>query len=260
MRPGPTLRVHQAALAALALLAGGAAAGGVTTAAGGALASDLNVPTLSVKQRLETVLARFDEAQQSITTLQADFVEHKDIALLSEPSISEGRFYFARPLQAKWEYTRPDRKVFLIQEGTLQQYFPKEKLLEKKDLSSGNTNRLFKLLGLGQTSKQLRDMYEIRLETENPEPGTYLLTLIPKMRAIGKRVSRVQMWVGDKDFLPRAMRQETPGGDVTRLTFRNVLLNQTLGTAVFRLDVPGDVRVKDQISLFTGAAQKKSQP
>ena len=80
------------------------------------------------------------------------------------------------------------------------------------------------------------------------------------MRAISKRVSRVQMWVGDKDFLPRAMRQETPGGDVTRLTFKNVLLNQTVAASVFRLEVPGDVRVKDEISLFTSTAQKKSSP
>jgi outer membrane lipoprotein-sorting protein len=253
MRHGLSRSVQSSALGAALLLA---ALGGLQAGP----AADLNIPTLSAKQRLETVLTRFDEAQQAITTLQADFIENKDIALLSEPTVSEGRFYFARPLQAKWEYTRPERKIFLIQEGMLQQYFPAEKLLEKKDLSSGNTNRLFKLLGFGQTSKQLQDFYDIKLETENTEPGTYLLTLTPRMRAIGKRVSRVQMWVGDNDFLPRAMRQETPSGDVTRLTFKNMRLNQTVAASVFRLDVPGDVRVKDQISLFTGAAQKKSSP
>jgi outer membrane lipoprotein-sorting protein len=216
----------------------------------------VNLPGVDEAGRLETILARFDRAQASITTLEADFAELKELALFKEPISSQGRFFYATPHQAKWEYVEPDAKVFLITDNSLMQYFPAEKLLERRDLREANTNRLFKLFGMGQSSADLEDFYEISLGDGSSEdmPATYELILKPRRKMVEKRVARVRLWVGDQDFLPRAMRLEEADGDFTMWRFSNVLINTELATGVFDLDVPDDVEVHKGISLFSSSA------
>jgi outer membrane lipoprotein-sorting protein len=219
---------------------------------------EVSVPGVSPEERLATLLAHFDAAQKAIVTLQADFQERKDLAILKAPVLSTGHFYYSRPDRAKWEYISPDRKVFLINDNRLMQYFPSDKLLEKKDLRASNTTRLFKLFGLGQTSKQLADFYDIKLEDDSDQPGTYLLVLTPRRRVIEKRLAKVYLWVGDQDFLPRALKYQEGDGDLTHLVFSAVRVNEVLADATFTLDIPSDVRVRNEITLFT--AGKKSAP
>jgi len=232
-----------------------------------ATASDLNLPALDEAGRLETILARFDQAQASIQTLEADFDELKELALLAEPVVGHGRFYYATPHQAKWEYLQPEARVFLISNNSLLQYFPAEKILERRDLRAANTNRLFKLFGMGQSSKDLEDFYVISLgddaevpvetagdasrgERFSPPGRTYELILTPRRRLIEKRVTRVRLWVGDQNFLPRAMKLEEADGDFTYWVFSNVRINDELAEGVFDLDVPDDVTIHQGISLF----------
>ncbi|MFQ5670638.1 MAG: outer membrane lipoprotein carrier protein LolA [Acidobacteriota bacterium] len=215
--------------------------------------ADVSLPALSEAQRLDTILARFDQAQEKIRTLEADFSEEKNLAILVEPLESTGRFFYASPDQAKWEYLEPDERVFIISENTLMQYFPADKLLERKDLRAANTGRLFKLFGMGQTSRQLRDFYRISLGPADKKAGTYQIILTPRRRAVEKRIRRVLLWVGDHDFLPRGMRYEEGDGDRTELHFRNVRINTALAQDTFKLDIPADVRVKKSISLFTNS-------
>ncbi|MCZ6649731.1 MAG: outer membrane lipoprotein carrier protein LolA [Acidobacteria bacterium] len=227
----------------------------------------LNLPALDEAGRLETILARFDQAQASIRTLEADFDELKELALLVDPVEGHGRFYYATPHQAKWEYLQPEARVFLISDNTLVQYFPAEKVLERRDLRAANTNRLFKLFGMGQSSKDLEDFYVISLGDDagappdtagdatdgggfGPPANTYELILTPRRRAVEKRVSRVRLWIGDQDFLPRAIKVEEADGDFTYWLFSNVRINNELAAGVFELDVPDDVTIHKGISLF----------
>jgi len=224
----------------------------------------VNLPAMDAAGRLETILARFDAAQAGITTLEADFDERKELALFKDPVIAAGRFFFATPHQAKWEYLEPESKVFLISDNALMQYFPGDNLLERRDLREANTGRLFKLFGMGQSSADLEDFYVITLGDEAAGAGvpdaavegmtdTYELVLTPRRRMVEKRISRVLIWVGDQDFLPRAMRLEEADGDFTYWHFSKVRINGELAADVFELDLPEDVEVHQGISLFSSS-------
>ncbi|MFQ5719674.1 MAG: outer membrane lipoprotein carrier protein LolA [Acidobacteriota bacterium] len=217
-------------------------------------AADINVPEAAKEERLHTILERFDEAQRDIRTLQADFAERKELSMLVDPIESTGRFYYENPDRAKWEYLSPDRRVFLISDNTLMQYLPAEKTLEKKDLRAAYTHRLFKVFGLGQTSEELMSYYDIHLGEDEPGSDTYLLVLVPHKRRVEKRLSRVLLWVGDHDFLPRAMEYQEADGDTTHLTFEHVRINDKLADGTFHLDVPEGVEIRKQISLFSDDA------
>jgi outer membrane lipoprotein-sorting protein len=211
----------------------------------------LDLPVLDQQERLSTILARFDQAQASIHTLQADFSERKEVAMLKDPVESEGRFFYASPDQAKWEHVHPEERVFLITDNKLMQYYPDRKLLEQKDLSTGNTNRLFKLFGMGQTSRELKDLYDISLGEPEEGEQAYLLILTPRRRAVRKRLSRVLLWVGDRSFLPHAMKLEEANGDFTYWTFKNVLINAELAQNTFQLDLPEDVQIRDEFRILS---------
>ena len=214
---------------------------------------DLSLPSLSDAERLETILARFDQAQTSIRTLTADFSERKELAMLKDPVESEGHFFYASPHQAKWAHQTPDERIILISDNTLMQYYPDRKVLEKKKLSSANTNRLFKLFGMGQSSRELKDLYDISLGEAQEGESVYLLVLSPRRRALRKRLSRVLLWVGDQDFLPHAMRLEEPNGDFTYWAFQNLKINAELAANTFRLDLADDVEVRDEFKLFSAS-------
>ena len=74
--------------------------------------------------------------------------------------------------------------------------------------------------------------------------------LKPRHRLVSKRISRVLLWVDDRDFLPKAMRHEQADGDFTYLEFSDLQINQTLDAGTFTLELPDDVQVKDEISIF----------
>ena len=254
-RPIPTVGWVAAAVLLSSLITGsGLAAPGGPPAPS---AADINVPRSSDEERLHTILERFDRVQLDIGTLQADFAEKKELAMLVDPIESTGRFYYASPDRAKWEYLEPDRRIFLITDNTLMQYFPEDKTLEKRNLRSVYAHRLFKMFGLGQTSTELMTYYHITLGESEPGSDTYLLVLKPHRRRIQKRLSRVLLWVGDQDFLPRAMEYQEADGDTTHLKFSNVQINAHLADGTFHLDVPDDVEIRDQISLFSDSGASR---
>ena len=220
-------------------------------AATGPADAALNLPDTGDEQRLDTILERFDLAQLDIRTLQAEFAERKELAMLVEPLVSTGRFFYESPDQAKWEYEKPDRRIFVISDDALLQYFPTDNTLEKKKLSRVYTHRIFKLFGLGQTSTELKNYYDISLGESEKDGDTYLLVLVPHRRRVKKRLSRVLIWVGDHDFLPRSMEYEEADGDVTHLEFSHVTINAPLADGTFRIDVPDDVEIRNDISLFS---------
>jgi outer membrane lipoprotein carrier protein len=229
-------------------------AGGVDSQEGHPAAEiDLSLPSLSDAERLETILARFDRAQVAIRTLTAEFSERKELALLKDPVSSEGHFFYARPHQAKWAHRAPDERIIVISDNTLMQYYPDRKILERKKLSHANTNRLFKLFGMGQSSRELKKLYDISLGEAQEGENVYMLVLSPKRKALRKRLSRVLLWVGDQDFLPHAMKLEEANGDFTYWTFQNLQINGELAANTFRLDVPDDVEVRDEFEIFSSS-------
>src|SRR5262245_41346801 len=54
-------------------------------------------PPSPEQQKLDAILAKFDETQSSTQTLTASFTERKEIALLKEPVVAKGRFFYTKP-------------------------------------------------------------------------------------------------------------------------------------------------------------------
>src|SRR5262245_56347515 len=215
------LLVQLALMAALVVVSGGFAR-----------AKD-KAPPSPEQQKLDAILAKFDETQSSTQTLTASFTERKEISLLKEPVVAKGRFYYTKPDDVLWQYTEPDPRYFLISKDQLLSYFPLKRRAEKVSIGLYH-DRLLKVLAIGQPSKNLLKYYDIRLETGNDVEGTHLLILSPRKRSVKKRIQEVRLWVSTDKSLPVRMQYREPDGDTTTISFEDVRFNPQIASSVYK--------------------------
>src|SRR5215210_3019999 len=73
---------------------------------------------------LESVIRKVQDQQKKTQTLQADFRQEKELALLARPEVSTGTFVFSRPNNVLWSYNAPKRVQMLISGGAMTTYYP----------------------------------------------------------------------------------------------------------------------------------------
>src|SRR6266545_4308660 len=95
---------------------------------------------------LESVIKKVQQQQRKTQTLQADFKQEKELALLSKPEVSMGTFVFSKPNNVLWSYDAPKRVQMLISGGTLTTYYPHLNKAERIDVKRFE-DRIFKYMG-----------------------------------------------------------------------------------------------------------------
>jgi outer membrane lipoprotein-sorting protein len=192
---------------------------------------------------LEEILAGFDKAQESFTTLSADFVQTTTNPMLKDPVVAEGRFYMTKPDAIRWEYSTPEEMSFVITKDRYTGYYPERKRAEKKNVQR-YSKQIFRYFGLGQGSAQLARYYDIRLiEDERVRPETYLLSFEPKKRRARKRVEEVLFWIDDSTFLPVRVEYHGQSGSTRVVEFKKIRLNPELAANLYTMTIPEDCTV-----------------
>jgi len=223
--------------------------------AGGGGADDGKVkdgaPAVQVSDpRLARILDAWDRRQQETATLVARFTERKELKLLAKPVVSKGEFSYSRPNRVRWEYLDPDRKVFVITEEMYTAYYPALKRAEEVPIKKFVGKRLFRFLGVGQKIGDLARYYDFRLAPESDVPGTDLLLLTPRKRAVAGHVAEMKIWVDTDTSLPRQLQYVEVDGDTTLLTFEGMRSNTDIEAARFHIDLPSDVAVSQTFNGF----------
>jgi len=202
---------------------------------------------------LEQLLKRFNESQQAVQSLTANFSERKNLSLLAKPVVANGTFLYSKPGRIKWEYSEPEPRIFLITENRFVAYYPNQKRAEEVPLSKLAGRRVFRVFGIGQTSEDLEKFFDISQTDPGEEKGTYLLVLTPKRRRVKDRLQLVRFWVDAKTYLPRRLEYLESDGDSTLLTFANLRLNPDIAEARFNVHIPEDVQVSNTFTGFDGS-------
>src|SRR4051812_34027892 len=83
---------------------------------------------------LEEVIKKVQDQQKKTQTLQANFRQEKELALLAKPEVSTGTFIFSKPNSVRWSYNAPKKVEMLIAGGTLTTYYPELGKAERLDV------------------------------------------------------------------------------------------------------------------------------
>ncbi|MFZ2493111.1 MAG: outer membrane lipoprotein carrier protein LolA [Thermoanaerobaculia bacterium] len=191
---------------------------------------------------LEQVIKKVQEKQKTTNTLQADFRQEKEMALLAKPEVSSGTFVYSKPSNVLWTYAAPRRVQVVIANGTLTTYYPDLSKAEKVDVKRFE-DRIFRYMGATGAIEELARYFDFTF-TDAPSKPVYLLDLTPKTRAVGKRVQRIRIWIDKTTYLTTKLEYVEGDGDVTRYEFTKIRVNEPVPQSRFALALPPTVKVE----------------
>jgi len=220
----PNRRVTSAALGVFLLLA--------TTA------SVKAAPAVTLAQ----VIKKVQEQQHKTATLQADFRQEKELALMAKPEVSTGTFLYSRPSNVRWTYNTPKRVQMVIAGGFLTTYYPELNKAERIDVKRFE-DRIFKYMGATGAIDELARYFDFTF-TDSKSKSVFVLDLTPKNRAVSKRVQRIKLWIDKTTYLTSKIEYVEGDGDVTRYEFTNLRINEQVPPSQFALTLPATVRVE----------------
>ena len=191
---------------------------------------------------IEEVVKKVQEQQKRTNTLQAEFRQEKELALLAKPEVSTGTFVYSKPNSVLWNYDAPKRVTMLISHGTLTTYYPDLNKAESVDVKRFE-DRIFRYMGASGAIEELARYFDFTF-TDNAANPAYVLDLTPKSKVVARRVQRIKIWIDKQNYLTDKIEYVEGDGDRTRYEFRNIKINQPIEQGRFTLNLPPTVRVE----------------
>jgi outer membrane lipoprotein-sorting protein len=159
-------------------------------------------------------VSAINAANAGTASMQADFMQVKEMSIVKERMVSTGRMYY-RDGSLRWEYLTPSRTVFITDREQL-----------KSDRMFRNIAGMMMSAFMGI---RLDDpAFEVTLYT----PGTgYVADLVPRTRDLKRMFSRIRLHFGPDNRVGRVELEESQGRTV--ITFSKVKFNQSLDPGLF---------------------------
>lgn len=176
-------------------------------------------------------MASLTETAASMQTMQCRFVQSKTMAMLAEPSVSEGRMYFASPDRLRWEYISP-YPFALVVNG--------ERIVKvtdgKAEVLEGNSGRMYQgivSMIMGSASgKNLFDTstFDVILYDDDT---FWKAEMTPKRRDMKRMFSQLVFHFDKKTQVIDHVEFIGSGGDVTLIRFEEVRVNEGIYKQTF---------------------------
>ena len=202
----------------------------------------VSIDDLEGSAKLDALIERVVERQRTLNTLEAEFVQLKESALLLEAVESTGVFLFRAPDLVRWDYRLPDSMVVLFAKDTVTTYHPAQARAEQIKVSN-KQRRFVRVLAGTQPLDDLTSHFSITLA----DPGGqahYRLTLRPIGNILSKKLQSVEIEVDRKLFLPVVIKYNEADGDRTRYEFREMVINPEIDESRFDLELGADVKLE----------------
>ncbi len=199
----------------------------------GAVSGDTDVQ--GTDPRVLEVLAEIEKEQETISTLQTDFVQQKKLAVFDQELIIKGSISLQKPGRLAWRVLEPMKYNMVIEEKMLRQWDESSNQVQTVSLSSNpmfgamiqQMNEWFS----GKYTAML-DQYHISLTSESP----VALQFTPRETdAMFKVIEKVNIEFSDDKKQIHQISILDKTGDQTTLTFVNPRINGELDPDVWKV-------------------------
>lgn len=178
------------------------------------------------------IMASLTEAASSMKSMQCRFVQNKTMAMLAEPSVSEGTMHFASPDRLRWEYTKP-YAFALVVNG--------ERIVKVTDgqveVLEGNAGRMYQgivSMIMGSASgKKLFDATAFDIVMFDDD-AFWKAEMTPKRRDMKRMFSQLVFHFDKKTQAIDHVEFVEPKGDKTLIRFVDVRLNGAIDDTFFK--------------------------
>ena len=178
------------------------------------------------------IMASLTKTASSMQTMQCRFVQSKTMSMLAEPSVSEGKMYFASPDRLRWEYVKP-YAFALVVNG--------ERIVKVTDGQAealdGNSGRMYQgitsMIMSSASGKKLFDAttFDIVLYDDG---ACWKAEMTPKRRDMKRMFSQLVFHFDKKTQVIDHVEFLDPKGDNTVIRFEEIRLNEKIGEEQFQ--------------------------
>jgi outer membrane lipoprotein carrier protein len=203
-----------------------------------------------LRATLERLQKRYDQAKD----LRARFSQKYTRAVVGRETVSTGTLTFKKPGKMRWDYDKPEPRMFLSNGQVLWLFEPEDKQAFKQDLKASQLPAaLAFLMGKGKITDEFevalapdrRDAQDKPAGKDKPagRPGDIVLALSPKQPQ--STYKSILFVVDPKEFLVRESVLVDAQGNTNHFVFDGVEVNTKVADSLFKWSPPAGVRVVD---------------
>ena len=204
---------------------------------------DPDAEGLTLGERFAALMARAEDRQSHLETLEASFEQRKESVMLLEPEVSTGTLAYRAPDRVRWDFTSPTPTTVIVGGQEMLTWYRDQGVAERRHVGD-SADRMLQMLGPGASLETLRSYFDVTAAFPAEETAPYRLELKPRMRRIERRLRSLTLALDRDLFVPIYVRIEEAGGDVTELRFSDLRINGEVPAERFELDLPDGVEVR----------------
>ena len=179
----------------------------------------------AVQKKLEAV-------SLSTTAIKSDFVQEKNLSMISEKVISKGFFYFKKDNQVRLEYTKPFKYLMVINNGkmlvkddekTTQMDMHKNKVFQEVNSIIINCVKGNVFTGTDFKVTILENPTQVKLEMR------------PVAKGLKEFFQNIVIYMDKKDYSAVRIEMNELSGDNTIISFTNKEINGKIDDALFAI-------------------------
>jgi chaperone LolA len=182
--------------------------------------------------------AELDRAAASLAGTEAEFVQSFTPKGFRNSQTESGRVVFGALPLMRWEYLRPEAKLFIFDGSQSWFYLPEDKQVTVSKLDDARRREL-PFLVIGDSAERAR-AFNL---TERQDHGTIVASLQPKEAAA--MIRDIVITISPADHTIRKVQYADREGNRTLFSFSG-FRKRAAGPETFRFDPPKDVQVVQQ--------------
>lgn len=194
----------------------------------------------SAKEALQSVQKRYSD----VASIRASFYQDSFLQALEISESSSGEVWFEKPGKMRWDYEKPEKQFFVLNDQTLWFY--------QKEQQQAFVDRLNQvvlsdlpvafLLGIGDLARD----FVVKEACRTDDGIVFDLAEKPKGGEGEGALKGFQLLVDKKSFLPLGARITDAGENVTSILLRELQINQPVDAARFIASFPSGTDIQDR--------------
>lgn len=203
----------------------------------------LFLPALATPIALDDLIMKIQDSYERAESFEARFVQEVTIKSINRTEKEEGIVYFKKPKRMRWVYSKPELKELVVNPKKAWFYVPEDNIIYIQDAEEIFNSKLTIrfLSGIGK----LKDDFQINFSRPRriDEEGNYLLDLIP--RGFEGGIEKILLVVNKDDFQIMGFDFTDIYGNITRIAFKDIKVNNKLPDTFFKFTPPPGVEICD---------------
>lgn len=203
-------------------------------------------PPSSSKSLVDKVEAQYAQTRD----LQANFTQETLFEGFETGFSSSGKLYLKKPGLLRWDYLEPTKEQIYVDGDQVMMYVPEHQQVVKGTLTqlAASKGPLALLQGAGTLSQQFSVIdSSVGDGGSNTSP---ILTLEPKPTGQGKpTVKKIVLKLNPDSFLIQEITLFETSGNVSRVAFDHIQVNEGISKQLLEFEVPSDVVVVEMPTL-----------